>query len=80
MPIRKTNEQKLVFTLSKNTQGKLKINMVMNPKMAKDEPAFRKLPVYMQEMQSAAASIGKLVMKGLAEEEEALRKSNIKPQ
>ena len=69
--------QRIVFTISKNTEGKMKINMAMNPKMAKSEAEFEKLPMYKREMQSAAAKIGKLVMKGLAEQEEELRKSAI---
>ena len=75
MPIKKENEQRIVFTISKNSTGKMMINMAMNPKMAKNEEEFEKLPMYKREMQSAAARIGKLVMKGLAEEENERRKS-----
>ncbi len=75
MPIRKENEQRIVFTISKNSAGRMMINMAMTPKMAKSEEEFEKLPMYKREMQSAAARIGKLVMRGLAEEEKERRNS-----
>jgi len=61
--------QKINFTLSQTSDGRLKINMAMYPKMAKNEREFRKLPIRQQEMLSAAARIGNHVMKALAEEE-----------
>lgn len=67
--------QRMVFTISKTTEGKMKINMTMHPQMAKSEEEFNKLPMYKREMQSAAARIGKLVMRALAEEEESKRQT-----
>jgi len=75
MPARKTNEQKLTFTISKNSQGKMKINMAMRPKMCSNEEEFNKLPMYKREMQSTAANIVKFVMEALAEQEKHTQSS-----
>lgn len=67
--------QKIIFTITKNTEGKMQISTAMQPRYAKTEEEFEKLPIYKREMQAASARIIKLVMKGLAEEEALKRKS-----
>lgn len=61
-------EQRIVFVLKKMPDGNLGVNVNMHPKMAKDEKAFRELPIYQQELQSAAANIGKHVMEFMMKE------------
>lgn len=60
-----SKEQRIIFTLSKTLEGKLKINMAFYPKLAKDKESFEKLNVFMQEMQTTAGFIGKYVMQAL---------------
>jgi hypothetical protein len=60
------SEQRLVFIFSKDDNGKLRIDMRMYPEMAKTEEEFRKLPMYIQELQSAAAAVGKFAMEKIA--------------
>lgn len=62
-----SKEQRIIFTLSKTLEGKLKINMTFYPKLAKDKETFDKLNVFMQEMQTTAAQIGRYVMQALAQ-------------
>jgi len=66
-------DQRINFTLSLTSDGRVNINMNLYPKMAKSEEIFRELPIRQQILQSAAAGIGKKVMKALAEEEQEKR-------
>lgn len=60
-------EQRVVFTISKTKTGKMKIGMEFYPKLAKNEAAFNELPMYMKETQTAAANIGRFVMKAMVD-------------
>lgn len=62
-------EQRIVFTIRKDINGQMKIDMGFFPKLARNEGAFNELPMYQREMQNAAARIGGYVMKALADGE-----------
>lgn len=64
-----SKEQRIIFTISKTLDGKQKINMTFYPKLAKDKETFDKLNVYMKEMQTTAAHIGRFVMQALANQQ-----------
>jgi len=59
-------QQRLTFIISKNKVGKMVISMEMYPPPSKDADAFYKLPIEQQEIQSAAAQIGKFAMEKMA--------------
>lgn len=60
-------EQRIIFILSKTSDGQLKISQQLFPKMSKCKEDFEKLHPYQQEMQYMAAEISKFVMQRLAE-------------
>lgn len=62
-----SKEQRIIFTLSKTSDGRLNVNQQLFPKMSKNKEAFNKLSPHQQEMQYMAAEISKFVMQKLAD-------------
>jgi len=61
-------EQRLVFIFKKTKSGKLAVECKLFPQMPKTEEEFRELPMYMQELLSAASQVGTFAMQKIAEE------------
>ena len=73
MAKKQNKEQRIVFTIKKNTQGKMAISVDTHPKLTKSKEAFEKMPMDNREMQNAATDIVRYVMTALAEREKVLR-------
>ncbi len=73
MKKRTTDKQKIVFTIQKNSEGKMAISVDMKPKLAMSKEAFEKMPMEKREMQNSATDIVRFVMASLAERDRALR-------
>lgn len=58
-------EQRLIFTISKTSDGQMKVNMAFYPPLCGKEE-FEKLTMERKEMQCMAADLGKFTMMKMA--------------
>lgn len=68
-----SKEQRVTFTIKRNTSGLLSIGMDFYPRLAKSQQEFEALPLHIRENQNAAADIGKAVIKAMNEHNEKAR-------
>lgn len=58
-------QQRIIFAISETTDGRMKIDMKMYPKVSRNQEEFDKLSFRERAMQSSASHIVKFVMQAM---------------